>query len=65
MMVQWFSVTVIFYIITFNFTSLTGSPYLNFFLGAVIEIPALFLGYIALKKLGRRMVRGLNYAAIT
>ena len=57
MMVQWFAVTVIFYNITYNFTSLTGSPYLNFFLGATIEIPAIFLGYFALTRLGRRLVR--------
>lgn len=53
---QWFSVTLCFYGITFALTSLSGNPYLNFFLGAVCEIPGALLGYFCINFFGRRFI---------
>ena len=53
---QWFSVTLCFYGITFALTSLSGNPYLNFFLGALCELPGALLGYFCIDFLGRRFI---------
>lgn len=53
---QWFSVTLCFYGITFALTQLSGNPYLNFFLGALCEIPGSLLGYFYINYLGRRYI---------
>ena len=51
---QWVSATVSFYGLLFASTSLAGSPYINFFLGVIVEFLALFTGVFLIDRIGRR-----------
>eukprot|EP00095_Tigriopus_kingsejongensis_P000969 maker-scaffold83_size396513-snap-gene-2.32 protein:Tk00969 transcript:maker-scaffold83_size396513-snap-gene-2.32-mRNA-1 annotation:"PREDICTED: uncharacterized protein LOC103466540" len=56
MFFQWYSVTMSYYGITFAITSLSGNPYLNFFLSALTELPGVVFGYYAINFFGRRFI---------
>lgn len=56
MMFQWFSVTTAYFGIQFALTSFSGDPYLNFILGAVAELPSIFILYFGVDWLGRRLI---------
>jgi OCT family organic cation transporter-like MFS transporter 4/5 len=51
---QWASVTMTFYGLLFSLTSLSGDPYLNFLLGALLELPGILFSYFCTDLLGRR-----------
>ena len=53
---EWFAVTMVFYGISLSATTLSGDPYLNFFLQALIEFPAIFFTYIGTDFVGRRFI---------
>ena len=50
----WFAATCIYYGLSLNVTTLTGSPYVNFFLNGAVEIPANFGAVYFLSRFGRR-----------
>lgn len=50
-----FSVSLLYYGITFHLPELSGERHLNFFLGAVVEIISYVLAYIILSRFGRRL----------
>ncbi|CAK8672379.1 unnamed protein product [Clavelina lepadiformis] len=51
---NWFAVTCIYYGLTLNTGSLNGNPFLNFFLIALVEIPANLGAVAVIKAWGRR-----------
>eukprot|EP00095_Tigriopus_kingsejongensis_P003154 snap_masked-scaffold791_size96783-processed-gene-0.6 protein:Tk03154 transcript:snap_masked-scaffold791_size96783-processed-gene-0.6-mRNA-1 annotation:"organic cation" len=51
----WFVVSLNFYGLSMNSTSLAGDPYLNFLLVSLAEIPGYTLSYWTMEKLGRRV----------
>lgn len=53
---QWFSVTVAYYGISFALTELSGDPYLNFFLGALMSFPSIAINLLFVHVLGRRFI---------
>lgn len=53
---QWFSVTMSFFGISFTLTALSGNPYLNFFLGGLVEIPAILIALFFVNFVGRRLI---------
>lgn len=50
-----FSVSLLYYGITFHLPALSGERHLNFFLGAVVEVISYVLAYIILSRFGRRL----------
>jgi len=50
-----FSVSLLYYGITFHLPDLSGERHLNFFLGAVVEVISYVLAYIILSRFGRRL----------
>ena len=56
MFFQWYSVTMAYYGITFALTTLSASPYTNFMLGVVTEIPGVLFGYFFTDYLGRKFI---------
>lgn len=40
--------------VTLNLSELTGNPYLNVLLSGATELPACFVAYFAVQRLGRR-----------
>ena len=50
-----FTVSLLYYGITFHLPDLSGERHLNFFLGAVVEIISYVLAYIILSRFGRRL----------
>ena len=56
MFFQWYSVTMAYYGITFALTTLSPSPYINFMLGVVTEIPGALFGYFFTDYLGRKFI---------
>lgn len=53
---QWASVTMAYYGITFALTSFAGDPYLNFVLGILSEIPSTAYVFLTLDFFGRRFM---------
>jgi MFS family permease len=51
----WFTTALGFFAIYLTTTSLSGNPYLNFFLTATMEIPPAIIFYFTLNRLGRRI----------
>ena len=52
--IQWFSVTALFYTLTFGSTSISGDPYTNFAFGVCFQIPAILISIYVCDRLGRR-----------
>lgn len=52
---------LIYYTVILQVTGMSGNPYLNFFLQAVVEFPGFILGRIISDKLGRRWTQGTAY----
>jgi len=50
-----FSVSLLYYGITFHLPDLSGERHFNFFLGAVVEVISYVLAYIILSRFGRRL----------
>ncbi|TRY62040.1 hypothetical protein TCAL_08477, partial [Tigriopus californicus] len=50
----WFVVSMTFYGLSMNATSLAGDPFLNFLLVSLAEIPGYTLSYLSMERLGRR-----------
>nr|XP_026692288.1 solute carrier family 22 member 21-like isoform X2 [Ciona intestinalis] len=50
----WFSCSVAYYVLSLNTSNFGGSPYINCFLAAAVEIPAYAIVILALKKIGRK-----------
>lgn len=50
----WFVVSMSFYGLSMNATSLAGDPYLNFLLVSLVEIPGYTLSYLSMERYGRR-----------
>ena len=53
---QWFSVTMCYYGLSFASTSLSGNPYSNFFLSVFIEIPGYIFCILVMDCWGRRPI---------
>lgn len=51
----WFSLNVSLFGLSFNMSGLNGNPYLNYFLVAVIELPAYTASWLASRSLPRRL----------
>nr|XP_019965897.1 PREDICTED: solute carrier family 22 member 5-like [Paralichthys olivaceus] len=51
----WFSVSVSYFGVSFNLSSLYGNPYLNYFLLSTVEIPAYVAVWLSVRKLPRRL----------
>lgn len=52
--ISWIMNGVIYYAITLNASNLSGNQFLNFFILAMIEVPAGYLGSVLCDKVGRR-----------
>ncbi|XP_029967117.1 solute carrier family 22 member 5-like [Salarias fasciatus] len=53
--IMWFSVNVTYFGMTFNSSSLSGNPYLNYGLMTAVEIPAYVASWLAARRLPRRL----------
>merc|ERR1719348_18128 len=51
---------MIYYGLSLNATSLAGSPFLNFSLLSLVEVPGYLLSYLGMKFLGRRLTLSLS-----
>lgn len=51
---MWFSLSLSYFGLAFNLSSLYGSPFLNYFLLTLVELPAYFASYMAVRSLPRR-----------
>ncbi|XP_056099062.1 solute carrier family 22 member 4 [Rhinichthys klamathensis goyatoka] len=51
----WMVITMSYYALILNTTNLHGNPYLNFFLSAVVEVPAFIIAMLLLRFCGRRL----------
>ena len=56
----WMTVTMVYYGLSLNATSLSGDPYTNFILVALVEIPGYSLSYLTMEKMGRRKSTALS-----
>ncbi|XP_078605268.1 organic cation transporter protein-like [Branchiostoma floridae x Branchiostoma japonicum] len=54
----WFATVAVYYALVIGSADLAGDPYLNFVLGALLEIGLSLVGLVAMEKLGRRPVVG-------
>jgi OCT family organic cation transporter-like MFS transporter 4/5 len=52
--ISWVMNSVIYYAITLNASNLSGNQFLNFFILAIIELPAGYLGSVLVDRAGRR-----------
>ncbi|XP_074657504.1 organic cation transporter protein-like isoform X2 [Tubulanus polymorphus] len=55
MFILWFVNSLVYFGLSFTTTMLTGNRYLNFFLNALIELPALLVCLFFLQRFGRRV----------
>ncbi|XP_076603645.1 solute carrier family 22 member 4-like [Chaetodon auriga] len=51
----WFSLSISYFGLSFNMSGLNGNPYLNYFLVAVVELPAYTASWLASRSLPRRL----------
>ena len=51
---QWFSVTAVFYSLTYSSTSLAGDPYTNFAIGLLFQLPGVIVSIYVIDRLGRK-----------
>jgi len=51
---QWFTVTAIFYGLSFGSTSILGDPYTNFALSCAMELPSYIVGFFTFDRIGRK-----------
>ncbi|XP_074662567.1 uncharacterized protein LOC141915059 [Tubulanus polymorphus] len=51
----WFVDAIAYFGLSFTATSLSGDPYINFCLTALVEIPAIFIALFLLERYGRRL----------
>ena len=56
----WMTVTMVYYGLSLNATNLAGSPFTNFILVALVELPGYTLSYYTMEKLGRRKSTALS-----
>jgi OCT family organic cation transporter-like MFS transporter 4/5 len=56
----WMTVTMVYYGLSFNATNLAGSPYTNFLLVSLVEIPGYSLSYFTMEKMGRKKSTSLS-----
>lgn len=56
----WMTVTMVYYGLSLNATNLAGSPYTNFILVALVELPGYSLSYFTMERLGRRKSTALS-----
>ncbi|XP_014677145.1 PREDICTED: organic cation transporter protein-like [Priapulus caudatus] len=60
LMFQWFVVSMVYYGLSLNSVNLGSNPYLSFFLGGLVEIPAHLVVMYTLKRYGRRLTASLT-----
>ncbi|KAH9489363.1 hypothetical protein Btru_056470 [Bulinus truncatus] len=60
----WFTTALSYFVIYLTSTSLSGNPYVNYFLTALMEIPANVFFYFSLNKLGRRITTMVPFALL-
>ncbi|XP_077435500.1 solute carrier family 22 member 4-like isoform X2 [Vanacampus margaritifer] len=53
--IVWFSLNVSYFGMSFNMSSLSGNPFVNYFLVAAIELPAYAASWLASRRLPRRL----------
>ncbi|KAK3780291.1 hypothetical protein RRG08_006197 [Elysia crispata] len=51
---QWFVLSMVFYGLSFAVTSFAGNLYLNIFLMSIVSIPANFISFLLIDRIGRR-----------
>ena len=56
----WMTVTMVYYGLSLNATNLAGSPYTNFVLVALVEIPGYAFSYFTMERMGRRISTALS-----
>ncbi|XP_078483505.1 organic cation/carnitine transporter 2-like [Ciona intestinalis] len=58
---SWFSTGLIYFMISLNTSSLGGNKYVNCFLSAAVEIPAIITTYFTLQKIGRVLPLSISF----
>ncbi|XP_078483503.1 organic cation/carnitine transporter 2 isoform X1 [Ciona intestinalis] len=58
---SWFSVGLLYFMISLNTSSLGGNKYVNCFLSAAVEIPAIITTYFTLEKIGRVLPLSISF----
>lgn len=53
---SWIVITMAYYGLSMSSASLAGSPYLNFLLVSLVEVPGYALAYLGMQRLGRRPI---------
>ncbi|XP_077862260.1 organic cation transporter protein-like [Saccoglossus kowalevskii] len=51
---NWFAVSLVYWAISLNTDTLSGNPYLTFFISGAVEIPSALIYWLLLDKIGRR-----------
>lgn len=52
---SWISCTFVYYGLSMHSVSISGNPYINYIAVSIIEIPAFFLTYLMLERIGRKV----------